>query len=316
MLSAHEKGRQIRKAEFKSALKRLAEILQPAVTTSDGQWAIKGFLDAFKNVYTITADTKIVSKILEIHLFPRLLEFAHKTDYRIILTEHQNHYPDFSFVHKDDERIRFAVDLKTTFRKGLNVNGYTLGSHGKYFQDPTSTKNVRFPYGSYWGHFCLGLIYTRSDMKIANKKPVEADLEEMAVYSVNELGSNPEAVPESKRRNVKTLLEITSVMKDLQFFACEKWEIASDQEGSGNTENIGGIKSIENILNGRGVFCKLGEKVFNEYWSNYAKITDPKTGEKITSLYDYLKFKRMDPALAFYEKKRQVGARRRRKSKR
>jgi len=315
MSSAHIKGKKARKTEFKSALKLLAESLQPAVTTADGQWAIKGFLDVFKNVYTITADTKIVSKILEIHLFPRLLEFAHKIGYRIVLTEHQNHYPDFSFVHKDDDRIRFAVDLKTTFRKGVDVNGYTLGSHGKYFQDPTSTKNVRFPYGSYVGHFCLGLIYTRTDMKAANKKAADADLEEMAVYSVNELGSNPEAAPATKRRNVKTLLEITSVMKDLQFFACEKWEIASDQEGSGNTENIGGIKSIENIIGGRGVFFRLGENIFNEYWSNYAKITDPKTGEAITSLYDYLEFKGMDPTLAFYEKNRQVGARRKRTSK-
>ena len=88
------------KVQFKIALKKFAQELQPAVTTEDGQWAIKGFLDVFKNVYTITADTKIVSKILEIHLFPRLLEFAAANDYRIVLTDHQNWYPDFSFVQR------------------------------------------------------------------------------------------------------------------------------------------------------------------------------------------------------------------------
>lgn len=163
------------KASFKAALKKFAQELQPAVTTEDGQWAIKGFLDVFKNVYTITADTKIVSKILEIHLFPVLLEFAAKNDYLVVLTDHQNWYPDFSFVQKDNLAIRFAVDLKTTYRhprRADYVNGFTLGSHGEYFQDRTSTKNIKFPYDSYFGHFCLGLIYSRTDL-LARAAPAD-----------------------------------------------------------------------------------------------------------------------------------------------
>src|SRR2546423_1567114 len=126
-------ARQKAKESFKTALKKFAQDLQPSVTTEDGQWAIKGFLDVFKNVYTITADTKIVSKILEIHLFPRLLEFAAATGFKIVLTDHQNWYPDFSFVNRDNPTIRFAVDLKTTYRLPRRpefVNGFTLGSHG------------------------------------------------------------------------------------------------------------------------------------------------------------------------------------------
>ncbi|OQY43144.1 MAG: type II deoxyribonuclease, partial [Anaerolineaceae bacterium 4572_78] len=40
--------------------------------TAQDQWTIKGFIDTYKNIYTISNDTKIVSKILEIHLFPKI----------------------------------------------------------------------------------------------------------------------------------------------------------------------------------------------------------------------------------------------------
>nr|WP_240656333.1 type II restriction endonuclease [Helicobacter pylori] len=38
------------------------------VTTQLGDWKIKGFIDIDKNIYTISSDTKIISKILEIQL--------------------------------------------------------------------------------------------------------------------------------------------------------------------------------------------------------------------------------------------------------
>lgn len=83
------------KAEFKQALTEFVETLKSYVSTEDEQWTVKGFIDVFRNIYTISADTKIVSKILEIHLFPRLLEFAAQNGYRIVLAEQQNYYPDF-----------------------------------------------------------------------------------------------------------------------------------------------------------------------------------------------------------------------------
>jgi hypothetical protein len=81
------------KIEFKAALSEFVETLKDHVSTEDDQWTVKGFIDVFRNIYTISADTKIVSKILEIHLFPRLLEFATRTGYRIVLAEQQNYYP-------------------------------------------------------------------------------------------------------------------------------------------------------------------------------------------------------------------------------
>ena len=64
------------KQQFKRNLSAFAKNLSRHVSTEDEQWTVKGFVDVFRNVYTISGDTKIVSKILEIHLFPKILEFA------------------------------------------------------------------------------------------------------------------------------------------------------------------------------------------------------------------------------------------------
>ena len=127
---------QDKKNKFESDLRTFVEGLAKYSATEDGHWSIKGFIDAYKNVYTISSDTKIVSKILEIHLFPEILKFADAHGYKVVPADHQNYYPDISFVSQDDASIRFAVDFKTTYRKEENqeyCNGFTLGSHGEYF---------------------------------------------------------------------------------------------------------------------------------------------------------------------------------------
>ena len=265
------------KTEFKQALTEFVETLKVHVSTSDDQWTVKGFIDVFRNIYTISADTKIVSKILEIHLFPKLLEFANQNNYRIVLAEQQNYYPDLSFVKADDENVKFAVDLKTTYRLPDNpefCNGFTLGSHGEYFINRKSNKNIQFPYSEYLGHFCLGIIYSRS-------------------------GS--ERSDETKTYRLEELKSITSVISNFQFFVCEKWEIASDYQGSSNTANIGSITKISDILDCNGVFKKLGEKWFDDYWMNYGKIQMTKPDgkvKKITLLKDYLVYRGQNPRLA------------------
>ena len=134
------------KQEFFHALTRFVSSLGEHVSTDDGQWSIKGFIDVCRNIYTISSDTKIISKILEIHLFPRVLSFAEEIGYRVVLAEHQNYYPDISFVHANDEHIKFAVDFKTTYRLPDYpefCNGFTLGSHGEYFVNRGSSKNIQ-----------------------------------------------------------------------------------------------------------------------------------------------------------------------------
>lgn len=80
------------KEKFASNLEEFVTGLKNYVSTDDGQWTVKGFIDIFKNVYTISADTKIVSKILEIHLFPQILNFAQSIGYKVVLAEHQNYF--------------------------------------------------------------------------------------------------------------------------------------------------------------------------------------------------------------------------------
>lgn len=263
-----------RKKGFEAALCSFVESLSKYSTTEDGYWSIKGFVDAYRNVYTISSDTKIVSKILEIHLFPEILKFADMQGYKVVPADHQNYYPDMSFVAKEDDTVRFAVDFKTTYRKPENpeyCNGFTLGSHGQYFVRRDSTKNIQFPYNTYAGHFCLGIIYSRA---------FDREVDDTAVYSLEKLQS------------------IVSVVKDFRFFVQEKWRIASDRSGSGNTANIGSIDHIPDIIAGRGMFADLGETVFDEYWMNYGqiKIVDPVSGlaTPIRNLPAYLRYKGLD----------------------
>jgi hypothetical protein len=265
-----------RKSEFQSQLTKFVSGLQDYVSTDDDQWTVKGFIDVFQTVYTISSDTKIVSKILEIHIFPKILSFARECGYKVVLAEHQNYYPDVSFVKADDDNLIFAVDFKTTYRnpdKPHLCNGFTLGSHGKYFEERTSTKNIQFPYADYTGHYCLGIIYDRIDSS---------------------------AVDDTRTYGIDQLESITSVVRNFQFFVVEKWRIASDKGGSGNTANIGSIGNIDDILNGRGMFSKLGEDWFDDYWMNYQKITVADAAgrtKKISNLADFVAYRGGDPSL-------------------
>lgn len=226
---------------------------------------------------------------MEIHLFPQILQFAEENNFSIVLAEHQNWYPDLSFVSKEDATIKFAVDLKTTYRDPNfpgHVNGFTLGSHGAYFKDRTSSKNIQFPYSEYLGHFCLGIIYSRTDGK---------DLDETEIIKVKELDDKtvePKRIGHRKVTKVESLRSIASVIKDFQFFICEKWQLASDRQGSGNTANIGSITFIEDIIKGNGVFAGLGEDWFDEYWMNYG-LTMKKGGKavQIKRINDFIDFK-------------------------
>ena len=64
------------KADFLKALRNFIDNEGDKVKTKDGKWAVKGFVDVSGRVYTISTDTKVVSKILEIQLIPKLMEFA------------------------------------------------------------------------------------------------------------------------------------------------------------------------------------------------------------------------------------------------
>lgn len=196
------------KSDFKLKLDSFAESLEKYVSTDSGDWTVKGFIDVYKNIYTISSDTKIVSKILEIHIFPQILQFAESIGYKIRLAEKQNWYPDLTFIHKGNEEVKFALDLKTTFRRNHKTAGFTLGSHGGYFKERDKDKNIQFPYSQYLGHYCLGIIYTRIDF--------DDDIEETEIYQVRELLEEYETpinkIGSRKVTTVKNLKSITSVI--------------------------------------------------------------------------------------------------------
>jgi len=211
-----------------------------ALSTDSGDWVVKGFIDVYKNIYTISVDTKVVSKIIELMLFPVLLRFSKKHNYKVILSEHQNHYPDMTFVSTNGMKI--ALDMKSTYRTSANrVNGFTLGAFTGYFRDRTSKKNITFPYSEYSCHIVLGVIYSRSEQAIDERK----------TYSIDDLHN------------------IISVVRDFNFLVQEKWRVAAGHPGSGNTKNIGSVTNIEELVSGKGPFSKLGKEAFDDYWMNY-----------------------------------------------
>lgn len=192
------------------------------------------------NAYTQSLKTQRLYLIIELYIFPLLFKFAQDNGLKLELTKEQNFYPDITFI--DNEGNLFAVDLKSSYRKSsTRINGMTLGSFTGYFRNRQSTKNVTHPYSSYKAHIVLGIIYSEND----------------------------DVIDELKSYNLDNIDEIISVVKEITFFVQEKWKIAIDRPGSGNTKNIGSVSLINDLINGNGCFADLGEEVFDDYWTNY-----------------------------------------------
>lgn len=243
---------------FIKLLRNAVNDFESAISDRNGDWAVRGFIDIHRIIYTISADTKIISKILELHLFPRILDFAMKNNLEIELTKEQNYYPDITF--KDQEGNLFAVDLKSSYRKNAtHINGMTLGAFTGYFRERKSLKNITHPYEEYKAHIVLGIIYSSSEK-----------MDERKTYTLEQLN------------------EITAVAKDFSFFVQEKWKIATDRPGSGNTKNIGSITNIEDLINGNGPFATMDERLFDDYWMHYLTKDMAKAAELAKPYYSNL----------------------------
>lgn len=254
------------KNDFISKLRKAVSSFSSSVSTADGQWVVKGFIDVYKKIYTISSDTKVISKIIELYIFPLLLKFAEENCLELQLTKEQNYYPDITF--KDSDGNLFAVDLKSSYRKNnKRINGMTLGAFTGYFRDRDSTKNVTYPYASYKAHVVIGIIYSENKSAVNELKP----------YSIDDFE------------------KISSVAKDITFFVQEKWKIATDRPGSGNIKNIGSVSLIDDLINGNGTFAELGEDVFDDYWMNYLTSDMAKKAELRAPYYNdvatYKKFR-------------------------
>jgi len=225
--------------QLKREIQALLASLNDRVATETGEWTVKGFIDVYRRIYPLTTDTKVLSKILELMLFPILYEFARERGFEVTLAAHQNHYPDMTLTASDQTRI--ALDIKTTYRiNEAQVSGMTLGAFTGYFRERNSAKNITFPYETYLEHFVLGVIY--SGVK---------QIDERRAYTLEELSAIP------------------SVARDFEMFFEEKYRIASDRPGSGNTANIGSVTQHDLLVNGGGPFASLGKDVFDDYWMYY-----------------------------------------------
>ena len=233
------------KETFQTLLTKEVESYKSLLETKDNDWIVKGFIDVNKNVYTITNDTKVVSKISEIVLIPHLDAVAKKNGMTLELPSAQNYYPDLTF--KDGDGNLFAVDFKSSYYgDDRKVNGLTLGSYWGYFRNRDVKKNTDHPYNEYKCHLVIGMLYKQS----------VTDKNEKNIYSVDEL------------------TVIKSVIEQFIFFVQPKWKIASDVAGSYNTRNIGSIREIDVLVAGNGTFADLGEDVFDDYWMNFFNAAD------------------------------------------
>ena len=242
-----------------------------ALQSGDQQWRARGIINSEKQLYPLPNDTKLISKVIEIMLTLALQEFASHFRYRLEFAQHQNHYPDVT-IHDENGNL-FALDIKTAYRESDNtISGMTLGTFTGYFRDRAGTKNITYPYNSYKAHLVLGVIYSR----------VEASLSPQ-VYTLEQIDSLP--VP----------------LKDLEVFVQPKYRIASDRPGSGNTKNIGAVREVDALINGRGSFADLGEEVFDDYWKGYFTTDMARQAgiekQPYSSLQEYLQIKGSGGAL-------------------
>lgn len=253
--------------------KKLLKMLQDdlcVLQTDDKSWVVKGFIDVYKNIYTISVDSKVVSKIIELMLFPTIQRFAKKFNLKMILAKHQNHYPDITFIDEKDSTV-LALDIKSTYRVNSNkINGFTLGAFTGYFRNRDSNKNITLPYDKYTAHLVLGVIYDKHDTEI----------DEKIIHSIDDLD------------------KILSVVSNFEFILQEKYKLANSRTGSGNTKNIGSITDINNLKSGLGPFAKLGIDCFDDYWMYYlTKDMAPEHKTPYSNLKEYVLYKSNIPNL-------------------
>jgi len=208
------------------------------------EWELVDILTKKSKVYTLSYDSKILSGIFEILCEPLVKRIA--DDNGMVLEKaKQNQYPEFTLYDIKMPNKKIAIDIKSTYRqftkKGeLKPFGFTLGSYRSYLRVPT--KGILYPYYEYSEHWVIGFLYTRNI--------------------------------DNKFTEIKQIIEASALQppfKDIEYFIQEKYRIAGKTPGSGNTTNIGSIKSkdIEVFRRGEGPFSSMEE--FEEYWKNYGE---------------------------------------------
>ena len=243
--------------DFIAAFMEKVERYQP-------DFLVRGIITCDNTVYRIGTDTKVISKVFELVVRPFVLEIASDHGLSVVEPKKQNYYPDFTLMAGESDGEKIAVDVKTTYRRRLRADGswsasFTLGGYTSFLRN--ETKNIVFAYSQYARHYIVGFIYDRA-------------------------GS-------TSSRQIFTLSELDQVpcpIRDVEFFVQEKYRIASERPGSGNTANIGSItgSSVVDFAAGKGPFAEAGEAVFVDYWRHYGTSA---TGREYRNLQEYWNWK-------------------------
>lgn len=219
-----------------------------------------GILDSNNLIHTLGTDSKIIGRIFEMFAQPILEEIAFENGYRLKTPESQTVYPDFVMLRSEESKDKIAIDIKTTYiDTDQSTIKFTLGSFGSYMRN--NTKNIEYQYTDYVKHYVIGFVYKRNDAA-----------QESRVYKYED-------------RN-----RIIFPYHDVKYFMIEKYKIAGDKPGSGNTENIGSFstKNFLELKNGQGPFSELGQDVFDIYWKYYPKYRA--ATHDYTSLSEFLRW--------------------------
>ena len=215
-------------------------------------YGVCGIIDRRGRIYPLGSDTKVLSTIFENIARQAVASYALQEGLTLIEPGKQNYYPDFTLANGDDDPYKIAVDVKTTYRDERDRPfGFTLGSYTSFLRGD-GTKNIVFPYPQYAEHWIIGFVYRRTEV-------------------------DPIAVSRVYTPAIRDAIPVP--FTDVEVFMQEKWRIAGDKAGSGNTTNIGSINgTLIDFQQGNGVF--QSESEFLAYWRGYGR-----TAEERARLY-------------------------------
>ena len=227
---------------FKEEFYRAIKELYP----NGPEWDLVGVITRSSKVYTLSYDSKILSGIFEILTEPIIQKIADNNNL-ILKKGVQNQYPEFTLFDEITPHEKIAVDMKSTYRQ-RNVGGdvkpfsFTLGSYRSYLQDPKGEKGILYPYSEYKEHWVIGFVYDRN--------------------------------PGCKNVEITNIIEASRLQppySNIEYFVQQKHKISGKMPGSGNTTNIGSIKSktITSFIDGNGPFQT--KKEFENYWRAFIK---------------------------------------------
>jgi hypothetical protein len=114
-------------------------VLNKAFVSVGVEWYIKGILDSKKRLYTISDDTKLISKIFELVSIPIITKAVEPYIKSWEIEERQTVYPDLTLILSGSSPNKIAIDIKSTYRKG-SAAGFTLGSYTAYLRPPFTKK--------------------------------------------------------------------------------------------------------------------------------------------------------------------------------